>query len=62
MRSQVVTCQYLIAVCVAMTSTLHNKQGKSPDQTGPGVVYIVVVNYELVLVMNVSVVTMGTLP
>ena len=45
-----------------MTNTLHNKQGKSPDQTGPGVVYIVVVNYELVLVMNVSVVTMGTLP
>jgi len=45
-----------------MTSTMHNKQGKSPDQTGPGVVYIVVVNYELVLVMSVSVVTMDTLP
>ena len=43
-------------------TTVHIKQGESPDQTGPSVVYIVVVSYELVLVMNGSVVTMDTSP
>ena len=49
-------------ICVSMTNTMHSKQGKSPDQTGPSVVYMVVVNYELLLVMSVSVETMDASP
>jgi len=35
-------------------NTTHKNKGESPDQTGPDVVYIVVISHELVLTMSVT--------